>query len=184
MTLGQSFHVQNRMGVGISATEPFPLNVGGAGGPKIVTTTFATDIGRGYGDTARLSADLPRADFQDAFAIRRRAARAVVGLGRRTSVAIGTGTLAYSLERKIRYDGQALPWFQLGFQNVETFEGFERFAVASIDLHAGPDDGQPEVNPDTVRFIASRFKALADGLHSAVDLPGNLAFFGSQGSTR
>lgn len=184
--------IENTAGIVIEATEPLPLNVGGSTGPRVVTVAFASYFyPRGHRPGSQrylastigrvlLSADLARNEFQDGFEVRRRAAQAVVRLGRKTAAGIKGRGLPYDLARKVEPfpEKHLNPWFQLSFQDHMSFDGYDRRAHCFIDVRSDTDDGEPQISDELRGLLAGRFQALADGLHSAIHNPANVTFFG------
>ena len=166
----------------IETNDPFPTNVGGSSGPKVVTCTFAVRIGRGYYSRAMTSIDLPREEFQDAFAIRRRAAHASVGLGRRAAAGILSGKIAPVLERqRTSRKGPPTPYVILSFCHDEEYEGYARRALVTLEFLHEPLEELPPIAEMQVEHMAAALRGIADDLHGAVGLPANRHLFGVAG---
>ena len=176
------FDVRCRNGSIVHATEPFPTNVGGSTGPKVVTTTFSLPIGRNRRDRDRVQVaiDLNRAEFQDAFEVRRRAARAAVTLGKKTAAAIRDGVLRYQIERSLITPplAPAFQLFKLQYRAKEDYEGRDRIAYGEMTARSDDPDAEPDFSVDVPKTFAAAFQALSDGLHSAVFMPENWRAFG------
>lgn len=170
------FSVRNRFNLPLFVDEPFPTNVGGDSGQKVVTTTFTLSRYGSWHHRVFLSADLDRLQFQDAFEMRRRSAMAVVGLARRASIAITRGELLPEVTRKT-VSGSPLPWATIRYVARERFEGFERVAHAYVDFRSEPIDQPPHPAAAHSEWISSTFQRMGDALHSAIDLDENRATF-------
>jgi hypothetical protein len=176
-----SLRVENTAGVSIHASDPFPVNIGGPAGHRVVSASFESSFtvrfgGRRHGHV-RLIADLDRELYQDATDIRRRAARAVIRIGLDTAKMIRDGSLHYVVARKSGFfENKPVPWFTVTLAHRVMFEGFERRAQAHVEIRS--DDDEPQISNDFLGVIAGQFHDLAEGLHGAVDLSSNAAVFG------
>jgi len=161
----------------IEALKPIRTQVGGAGGPRLVTAAFKLSPThwrrRGLPDV-QIAADLDTSIFRDEFSIRRRAARAVVPVGLRVAKRLIAGKITPTIERS----PATSPYIRVSFFETELFEGLERRATGYFDIRRDPEDGEPDADPDFAKRLGSALKDLAESLHTAIDDPVNRGVFG------
>lgn len=145
----------------VTMSQPFAVTVGGAGGPRIVTSTFSGDGGpRGASASFGLSADLDAGLYQAESDMWRRTAHALVGPAKRAAAQIGSGAITLHCSR-----GHP-DWLTVGALVVERYEGLAR-VIRLTGSYRAPEEAGDEVPVSVRADWRDHLVDIADGLHRA-----------------
>lgn len=175
-------NIQTANGGVISVGQVMVVNVGASNGPRVATASFNKSHYRpSPSRSVAISVDVDGRRYQDEGAIRRRAAQAAVGVGKRAATKILSGAAPPTVERTSRVDllpGEPV-WAQASWHLSETFEGYDRRVTVRADFK--PVD-EADLTPPAglVKRAGDELMWLATNLHGSVDDPVNRWVFGGR----